>query len=111
MQGVLVQGLQERCQFGGVSEGLMSSGPYYTYIKGEVRTAINYILLDLEAASMMTCQKHPMVDPNTSDNLAVSATLSLASGSILIKVNWLEVKKCGALEVYEREVRSKLDLS
>ena len=42
-----------RCQLSAISEGLMSSGPNYTFIKGEVRTTIDYILMDLDVASMM----------------------------------------------------------
>ena len=121
MQGVLVQGLLERCQLSAVSEGLMSSGATYTYLKDELRTTIDYILMDLDVASMMICQKHPwkhpMVDLNTSDHLVIPVTLShcLSSGkhvgthgSDLKKVNWLEGKKCDALEVYEREACSEL---
>ena len=37
-----------------VSVGSLSSGPSFTYLSGDVRTTIHYILADVEATSLMS---------------------------------------------------------
>ena len=60
-----------------VSQGAVASGPGYTYCSGDVRTTVDYILMDVGAASMMaSCSTHPMADLNTSDHLPLTVCLS-----------------------------------
>ena len=45
----------------------LSSGPSFTYISGDVRTTVDYILADVEATSLMSgCHILSMDDLNTS---------------------------------------------
>ena len=77
MQGVLLQEMLERCELSAVSKGVLASGPGYTYCNGDVKATVDYILMDVEAASMMTsCCTHPMEDLNTSDHLPLTMSLS-----------------------------------
>ena len=73
----LLQEMLERCELSAVSKGVLASGPGYTYCNGEVKTTVDYILMDVEAASMMTsCRTHLMEDLNTSDHLPLTVCLS-----------------------------------
>ena len=66
LQGALLQEVLERCSLSAVSQGAMASGPGYTFCSGDVRTTVDYILMDVEAASMVvSCRTHPMEDLNT----------------------------------------------
>ena len=77
MQGVLLQEMLERCELSAVSKGVLASGPGYTYCNEDVKTTVDYLLMDVEAASMMTsCRTHPMEDLNTSDHLPLAVSLS-----------------------------------
>ena len=76
VQGVLLQEVMEGYELSAVSQGILASGPAYTYCSGEVRTTVDYILMDVEATSMITsCRPHDMTDLNTSDHLPVTASL------------------------------------
>ena len=77
IQGVLLQEMTERFELSTVSEGVLSSGLGYTYRSGDVRTTVDYILMDIKAASMVSsCHTHPMEDLNTSDHLPLTVSLS-----------------------------------
>ena len=116
MQGLLLQELLERCELSVVSQGAMASGPAYTFCNGDVKTTVDYILMDIEAASMMTsCFTHCMEDLNTSDHLPITvfmaydACLDNCSGSNPSGFNWIESKKSGALAVFATEIQRKLE--
>ena len=49
MQGVLVSEVMERCNPSAVSVGSLFSGPSFTYLSGDVRTTVDYILAYVEA--------------------------------------------------------------
>ena len=53
-----------------------ASGPGYTYQSREVHTTVDYVLMDVEAASMMSCRTHCMDDLNTLDHLPPTARLA-----------------------------------
>ena len=62
LQGVLLQEVMERCELSAVSMGAMASGPAYTFCGGEVRSTVDFVLMDVEAASMISsCTTHEMV--------------------------------------------------
>lgn len=63
MQGLLLQAVLEKYELSAVSQGAMASGPGYTYCSEEVRTTVDYILMDVGDVSMMdSCYTHPMDD-------------------------------------------------
>ena len=69
--------MMERCELSAVSEGVLSSGVRFTYCSGDVGTTVDYILMDIEAASMVSsCYTHPMEGLNTSDHLPLTVSLS-----------------------------------
>ena len=77
LEGVLLQAVLERYELSAVSQGALASGPVYTYCMGEVRTTVDYILIDVSAASMKdSCHTHRMDDLNTSDLLPLTVSLS-----------------------------------
>jgi len=49
VQGVLVSEVMERCNPSAVSVGSLFSGPSFTYLSGDVRTTVDYILAYVEA--------------------------------------------------------------
>ena len=49
----------DRCEISAVYLGSLASGPTYTYCSGDVRTTVDYILMDVESALMTTsCVTH-----------------------------------------------------
>ena len=119
IQGVLLQEMMERCELSAVSEGVISSGPGYTYCSGDVRTTVDYILMDIEAASMVSsCHMHPMEDLNTSDHLPLTVSLSYDAWSdssvgnttgSLKKIDWVGAEKNGDLAAFSAEITSRLE--
>ena len=74
--GVLLHEMMEKCNLSAVSLGSMASGPGYTYLSGESQTTVDYILMDVEAASMMwSCITHHMDHLNTSDHLPMTVKM------------------------------------
>ena len=94
----------------------------YTYCNGDVKTTFDYILMDVEAASLMTsCRTHPMEDLNTSDHLPLTVSLSYnvcsdsccsnTSGMCSYKmIDWLSAEKNGDLAAFSAEITSRLEL-
>lgn len=54
LQGVLLQEVMDRCELSAVSMGAMASGPAYTFCGGEVTSTVDFVLMDVEAASMIS---------------------------------------------------------
>ena len=55
-----------------VSSGCLPTGPSYTYSSGTVRTKIDYTLMNVVAASLLSSvDTRSMVDLNTSDHLPI----------------------------------------
>ena len=77
VQGLLLQEMMERCEPSAISQGDLALGPKHTFCSGNVRTTVDYILMDVEAASMATsCITHSMDGLNTSDHLPLTASIS-----------------------------------
>ena len=77
LQGALLQAVLERCELSAVSQVALASGTVYTYCSGEVRTTVDYILMDVGAACMVdSSHAHHMDDLNTSDHLPLTVSLS-----------------------------------
>ena len=116
LQGLLLQEVLERCALSAVSQGALASGPGYTFCSGDVRTTVDYILMDVGAASMMaSCSTHPMNDLNTSDHLPLTVCLSYDACTSTQderpshkKIDWVEAKKNGALDAFTAEVQRRL---
>ena len=117
LQGVLLQEVLERCDLSAVSMGALASGPSYTYCSGEARTTVDYILMDVDSASMMdSCCTHPFEDLNTSDHLPLSVSLSYGASTgsddksaFPKKIDWAEARKNGSLEAFTAEVQTRLE--
>ena len=78
MQGVLLEGVMRRCGLYAASQSEETSGPNYTYWSGEVQSTVDYILMDVVAASMASpCVVHEMQDLNTSDQVRSPADLGV----------------------------------
>ena len=115
LQEVLLQAVLEKCELSAVSQGALASGPGYTYCTGEVRTTVDYILMDVGAVSMMdSCYTHPMDDLNTSDYLPLTVSLSYDvclsvqsrnNDTLRFKrIDWVEAEKSGALDEFASEL-------
>lgn len=49
--------------------GSMAVGPVFNYASGDVRTIVDYVLADVEVASLISsCHTLPMDNQNTSDH-------------------------------------------
>ena len=73
---VLLQEVMVGCELSAVSQAILASGPAYTYCSGETRTTVDYVFMNMEAASMITvCVTHDMEDLNTSDHLPITVSL------------------------------------
>ena len=117
LQGALLQEVLERCSLSAVSQGAMASGPGYTFCSGDVRTTVDYILMDVEAALMVvSCRTHPMEDLNTLDHLPLTVSLyySAYSGSQnegmgrQLRIDWDEARRSGALDMFASKVQVRL---
>ncbi len=116
LQGVLLQEVLQQCDLSAVSQGALASGPGYTFYSGDTRTTVDYILMDVDAASMMvSCCTHRMDDLNTSDHLPLSVSLSYdvcqstqGRSPSRMKIDWVEARKSGALDVFTDEVQTRL---
>ena len=66
LRGILLQEMLGKCELSAVSEGVLVSGPGYTYCSSDLRATVDYFLMDFEAAFMMkSCCTHPMEDLTT----------------------------------------------
>ena len=95
----------------------MASGPGYTFCSGDVRTTVDYILMDVEAASMVvSCRTLPMEDLNTSDHLPLTVGLYCCaySGSQnegmgrQLRIDWDEARRREALDMFASKVQVRL---
>ena len=116
IQGVLLEGVMRRCGLYAASQSEGTSGPNYTYWSGEVQSTVDYILMDVGAASMASpCVVHEMQDLNTSDHLPISVCLSFTAPIPSQKhevhwtnVDWRKAEGSGALEAFRGEVQARL---
>ena len=117
--GMLLQEILGRCELSAVSEGVLASEPGYTYCSANLRTTVDYALMDVEAAFMMTsCCTHPVEDLNTSDYLPLTVSLSYDVHSVSYspdncgfkKIDWVSAEKNGDLAAFSAEVTSRLEL-
>ena len=42
-----------RCRLSAVSQGSLAIGPDFTYVSGNVKTTVDYVLADIEATSLI----------------------------------------------------------
>ncbi len=79
-QGVMLHDLICRCDLNAVTQGCAASGEKHTYKSGSTMTTVDYVLMDLVAASFMSsCVTLSEVDLNTSDHLPISVSLNCGS--------------------------------
>ena len=116
VQGVLLHEMMGRCNLSAVSLGSIASGPGYAYQCGEVHTTVDYVLMDVEAASvMLSCSTHCMDDLNTLDHLPLTARLAyvpcpqgdMQKGQVQPRINWDKARRTGEIDDYVSEVQSR----
>ena len=120
LQGVLLQVVLKRCELSTVSQGALASEPFYTYCSGDVSTTVDYILMDVGAASLMdSCCTHAMDDLNTSDHLPLTVYLlhdvcfsiqSCKDGILRCKrIDLVEAEKSGTLDKFAFEIQISIE--
>ena len=100
-----------RCDLNAVSLGCLASGPEYTYTSGTVRTTVDYILMDVDAISMVSsCSTHSAEELNTSDHLPLmyEAVSASSAGTSLTRIDWNLVWESGADEEYSKKIQDGL---
>ena len=115
VQGVLLGEVLDRCKLHAASLAEAASGPNYTYLSGNSKTIVDYILADVEASSCIeSCEVLESSDLNTSDHLALSVSLScdiptqFANDPNWIRINWAEAGKSEAMLNFQKEVSDRL---
>ena len=115
VQGVLLGEVLDRCKLHAVSLGEAALGPDYTYLSGNSKTIVDYILADVEASScIQSCEVLECSDLNTSDHLALSVSLSydiptqFAKDPNWINIDWARAEKSGAMLNFQKEVSDRL---
>ena len=116
VQGVILYELMIRCDLSVASLGSAALGEMYTYSRGECRTTVDYVLVDVKAASMMTsCVTHSEEELNTSDHLPLSIDLECVLRFVAdddkkdgVKINWGRAERSGDIVQYVAEVENRL---
>ena len=111
-QGVLLDLMLRRCDLYAASLAEYATGPSYTYKSGVTTSTIDYIFMDVGAASHLAgCATLSWDDLNTSDHLPQLASLKILAGrqgeiEAGDRVNWDKVASWGGedLEEYRSEV-------
>ena len=77
---VLLHGLLDRCELNTVSLGSLSSGEAYMYTSGSTITTVDYVLMDLDAISMLrSCETLSEADLSTFDHLPLAVDIMCGS--------------------------------
>ena len=110
-QGYLLQQHILKCDVFAASQSEYAFGPTHTFQRGDVRTTIDYILMDVNAASLLeSCGTLDDDDLNTSDHLPQTVQLEFPCKptdpleSCRIKINWSNIESTGALALYQSEI-------
>lgn len=112
-QGYLLQQHIIKCDIFVASLSECAFGPSHTFQRGDTCTTIDYIMMDVGAASLLdSCGTLDDNDLNTSDHLPQSVQLEFPckpteapeSGRIII--NWSNIESSGALTPYQSEVNA-----
>ena len=91
--------------------GSAASGPSHIYQSGDTKTTVDYVVMDIEAASMMlSCCMHRMDDLNTSNHLPMTAAMVYApllqdnkrNEQQQPSINWDQVRKNGEIGKYHK---------
>ena len=76
--GVLVHELLQRCDLFVTSLSNHATDPDYTFWRDDTHTTADYVLMDVDAASIMSsCMVHEVACLNTSDHLPISVTVEV----------------------------------
>ena len=104
-----------RCHLNTVSLGSVAFSPRYTYISGDKRTTVDYILADEEATSMLSCcQTCSMEDLNTSDHLPLMAKMMHAAvptdapAPLPTHIDWKLAISSGQINAYQEAISKHL---
>ena len=100
--------------------GSLASGPAYTYCSCDVQTTVDYILMNVESASMTTsCVTHESSDLNTCDHFPLTVSLIYSTvpmqdasenqNAMPSRIDWAEAERCGAVLAFSAEIGHKLE--
>ena len=102
-QGVLLHELLRRSDLFVASLSNHAEGPDYTFWRGDTHTTVDYVLMDVDAASIMSsCMIHEVACLNTSDHLPLSVTVNVPTDSIELvndlptRIDWTKAEFSGA---------------
>ena len=115
VQGVLLHDLLDGCELNVVSLGSLSSGETYTYRSGSTTTIVDYVLMDLDAVSLLrSCETLSEADLNISNHLPLAVDMmcgsvgKLEEGDSIAKIDWDGARRSGDLLGYMAEVKERL---
>ena len=97
-----------------VSLSSLAYGPLYTYSQGEVKTTVDYCLMDSNSAHLIdTCLVHSPHPLNLSDHLPISITLSTEvttsdTSSPHLSLNWKKAVEDGSILKFQSELSNTL---
>ena len=102
-QGVLLHELLRRSGLFVASLSNHAEGPDYTFWRGDTHTTDDYVLMDVDVASIMSsCMIHDVACLNTSDHLPLSVTVNVPTDSIELvndlptRIDWTKAEFSGA---------------
>ena len=115
-QGVLLHELLQRCDLFVASLSNHAKGPDYTFWRGDTHTTVDYVLMDVGAASIMSsCIVHEVACLNTSDHLPLSVTMDVPTDSIenandnSTRIDWTKAELSGAISSFQAAVTEKVN--
>lgn len=109
-QGVLVHELLQRCNLFSASLSNHTEGPDYTFWRGDTCTTVDYVLMDVDAASIMSsCVVHEETSLNTSDHLPISVKLDIPTDCVenlntFTRIDWTKAELSGATFSFQAAV-------
>ena len=110
-QGVLLHELLQRCDLFAASLSNHAEGPDYTFWRGDTRTTVDYVLMDIDAASIMSsCVVQEVACLNTSDHLPISVKIDIPTDftenpdNSSTRIDWTKAELSGATLSYQAAV-------
>ena len=102
-QGVLLHKLLQRSDLFVAYLSNHAEGPDNTFWRGDTHTTVDYVLMDVGAASFMSsCMIHEVACLNMSDHVHLSVTVNVPTDSIELvndlptRIDWTKAKLSGA---------------
>ena len=110
-QGVLFHELLWRSDLFIASLSNHAEGPHYTFWRGDTHTTVDYVLMDVDVAFIMSsCMIHDVACLNTSDHLPLSVTVNVPTDSIELvndlptRIDWTKAEFSGASHSFQAAI-------